>query len=562
MSGLASERMELGHGHHSDIVLAALCVGIEEYQPPGPSEDPDEERPIPKEDSNLTNAGRDARALRQELLAQGLQDENLFLLAGYVTGAALKQSITSFLECVREQISNFGRRDVSNAIPRVVFQVAAHAVHWETSELPVILTSDRDMIDLDALLAKPLDMLQSQGIEAVLLIDTCREDGKITTWNTREPGSKKRFRSRTDFTILLACDRGRVAYDNQKTMTMFFIDKWRNPELDLEAACQETSKEVDNFTLGQQRPWIYTRRGSRGNVAQRQKSEQHLLHIYRGAFAVSCAVVVILLWDKLETSLEFQKSDPGEQAGKIVVLDVFVLFQSLSLDWLTVQEAGRSPLQQYWYLTFLWVFCRVMNECSFEQTLCAKYTAIVSSLGYNLLNISFLGSSILVVLRLLALHPELKGAGIDSNTDDLTKSFLKPFLATACVGALVVMYRCHHSAEKAEFIQHEAKLYSVCLYLGTICSIVAWIVSRRMKVLPHQQVDQQAVSSLKQASWWICGLKTVWCCATLLWPSLGIVAECHFIVVLAFIVERICAVFTLRKLKELATGLNKLPQLC
>ena len=61
----------------------------------------------------------------------------------------------------------------------------------------------------------------------------------------------------------------------------------------------------------------------------------------------------------------------------------------------------------------------------------------------------------------------------------------------------------------------------------------------------------------------ILGVKTVWCLATLFWPSINApwldaqgLDQYHYVV---SSVERVCAFLTFHKLKELATILNQLP---
>ena len=241
---------------------AALCIGIEDYQ------DPDFE--------NLPNACRDAQDFSQELLIRGFQNRNLFLLVGHVTHSALRQTISRFLELVERDVSQEG-------VHLVVVFVAAHGMQLQSGELPAIWASDDStpiaMVDLDALLLKPLDMLKGGKINAWFVVDTCRENRSINTWTGHTQDSAFRrllWKSQTDFHFLLACDRGRVASD-QHSMTNAVVCALKNPHNDLEAVCKEAEASVAELSHGRQRPWRYSRGDFSGIFLPEERADQAIL---------------------------------------------------------------------------------------------------------------------------------------------------------------------------------------------------------------------------------------------------------------------------------------------
>ena len=282
------------------------------------------------------------------------------------------------------------------------------------------------------------------------------------------------------------------------------------------------------------------------------------------------ALFVVMLWEMLEISIPWHECDRRGPKVIAVFLDLCVFCQSLTLDWLTVQAletrrrsllsllAKNPPLTALWVI---WWVCKIRSECAVGEGLLANKAQILSSLGYNVLNASFLSSSIVQVLRSVALQPENRTC-----FNWLAHDFLRGFLPTAFIGEVFVMW-CLRSAARGEFIRHEAKLYILCLYLGLICSIVAWIISNSIRLQGEGNTrDQVAVRKFERASAEICVVKFVWCCAftvqTFLWSSeehrtLG--TKYHSF---AFVVERACAFLTLSLLKKLAklfSGLNDLP---
>ena len=224
--------------------LAALCVGIEEYQH---GDFPD-----------LPNASRDANNFSREMLRRGFQDNNLFLLVGHVSQQKLKEGILKFLKCTEDNISIEG-------VQLLVVFIAAHGTQPRSSELPAILASDYEndmysVLDLDTLLLKPLDSIQGGKIKAWFVVDTCRENKCIQTWTGHAENSLKRLRwsSETDFQILLACDRGRVASD-QHSLTAALLCALKSQQSDLEAVCKEAQTSIELLSSGRQRPWRYCR---------------------------------------------------------------------------------------------------------------------------------------------------------------------------------------------------------------------------------------------------------------------------------------------------------------
>lgn len=269
----------------------------------------------------------------------------------------------------------------------------------------------------------------------------------------------------------------------------------------------------------------------------------------------------------METGIRWHESDRRGPKLIAIPLDAIVFLMSLTVDWLTVQPHSQSPLRQkpYHYLTVIWLGCKIYSEdCAAGNGWLANITQMVSSLGYNLLNASFLSSSILLVLRLVALQPELSTFGCGFNW--LAHEFLRGFLPTAFIGEAFVMLCLF--AQREELIRHEAKLYILCLYLGWVCSIIAWIISNRIRLKGRENTrDQVAVRKFEQASAAMLGVKTVWCFSftaqTLLWffenEKFMFGTKYHS---LAFAVERVCASLTfclLKKLAKLYSGLNDLP---
>lgn len=202
----------------------------------------------------------------------------------------------------------------------------------------------------------------------------------------------------------------------------------------------------------------------------------------------------------------------------------------------------------------------MVNEWSLVEDSYVSAFRIVSSLGHNILNVSFLCSSIVLVIRLITMLKLRITEDPGFTTEEFVPGFLKGFLATAFVLGVIVMCIFHRSFKKAEYIEHESKLYFLCLFWGWVFSVLAWVISRSMESLgPHRR---KVVCKFSRASFVICGAKTVWCLATLFWPSIKTTLsepQYHQYLV-AFIVERLCACLTLHQLKELAASLNQLPE--
>lgn len=108
-------------------------------------------------------------------------------------------------------------------------------------------------------------------------------------------------------------------------------------------------------------------------------------------------------------------------------------------------------------LTGVWWLCKMNAEWCLAEGILTNVNCLVTSMGYNVLNVCFLSSSLVLVLRLVALQPEVRNCGLGFHL--LAQEFLAGFLPTAFMGVLVVMWRCHRSATRTECIEHEAKLY-------------------------------------------------------------------------------------------------------
>ena len=418
-------------------------------------------------------------------------------------------------------------------------------------------------------------------IKAWFVIDTCRENRSINTWTgLAEDNAYRRrlWRSQTDFQLLFACDRGRAASD-QHSMTKELISALRDHNNDLEAVCKKAQASVQEQSRGRQRPWISSR-GDFSDIFLPADRPRWLILYLRVewveflSLGTGCviALLVVMLWGMLELSIPWHECDRRGPKEIAVFLDLCVFLQSLTLDWLPFQalETNRSSLlsllAQNRRVTAFWVIwwvCKIRSECAVGEGLLANKAQILSSLGYNVLNASFLSSSIVQVLRSKALQPEFRTC-----FNWLAHHFPRGFLPTAFIGECFVMW-CLRSAAREEFIRHEAKLYILCLYLGLICSFVAWKISNSIRLQGEGNTrDQVAVRKFERASKEIFFVKFVWCCAftaqTLLWRSsleerrtLG--TKYHWI---AFVVERVCAfrtLYLLKKLAKLYSGLNDLP---
>lgn len=537
--------------------LATLCVGIEEYQH---GDFPD-----------LPNASRDANNFSREMLRRGFQDNNLFLLVGHVSQQKLKEGILKFLKCTEDNISSEG-------VQLLVVFIAAHGTQPRSSELPAILASDYEndmysVLDLDTLLLKPLDSIQGGKIKAWFVVDTCRENKCIQTWTGHAENSLKRLRwsSETDFQILLACDRGRVASD-QHSLTAALLCALKSQQSDLEAVCKEAQTSIELLSSGRQRPWRYCRGDFSGIFLPDEERPcmrlplAVLTWLMRGTGCLLAAIVV-LLWGLLESGITWGRIDQSGPEIIEVILDTCVFCMSLTVDWLTVLEEKRSPLAQNLRLTLLWWLCKISTNCSLLKAspMLAEAARIVTSVGYNILNACLLSSSIVLVLRLVALQPEISTGGVSFNL--LAQEFLRGFLPMVFTGEIVVMWRCHQFARSAESIEHETKIetrfYVLCLYLGWICSFIAWRISYRITLASGDtRQHENTKSKLTRASRQMFLVKTVWCSVTWVWCSKPLVQLASKESIFAFVVERICTILTLVLLKKIAKlygGLKQLP---
>ncbi len=623
--------------------LAALCVGIEVYQ----------HGDIP----DLPNASRDANNFSREMLRRGFQDNNLFLLEGHVSQQKLKEGFLKFLECTENNISSEG-------VQLVVVFIAAHGKQPESSELPAILASDSEngmdsVLDLDTLLLKPLDSIQGGRIKAWFVVDTCRENKCIQTWTGHAENSLKRLRwsSETDFQIVLACDRGRVASD-QHSLTAALLCALRSQESDLEAVCKEAQTSIEERSEGRQRPWRYCRGDFSGIFLPAEErpcispdeerprispdeerpcispdeerprispdeerprispdeerpcispdeerpcispdeerpcispdeerprispdeerprispdeerpcispdeerpcispdEERPCMHLppvvqtrlLRGTGWL-LAVIVVLLWFLLENRFTWSWSRRHKfgPATIEVILDTCVFGMSLSLDWLTLVEKKRSPLAQNKGLTTLWWLCKFSTTLSLLEGLpmLAEVARCVTLIGSNILHACFLSSSIVLVLRLVALHPEFRRCHFGFNL--LSEAFFNTVLSMVFICEIVVMSSFEHEAK------NEAKFYVLCLFLGWICSLIAWRISYTITLPASGDARQHENTKRKLtiASGQMFLVKTVWCSVRV--PLLQLALK---ETVFAFVFERICALLAFALLHKFA----------
>ncbi|CAK9001698.1 H3 lysine-79 specific) [Durusdinium trenchii] len=88
-------------------------------------------------------------------------------------------------------------------------------------------------------------------LQVWLVVDTCRDNHSIGTWtgNEQPPLRRSRWSSQTDFHILLACDRGRFAKDDQ-SLADCLIHSLDDPGKDLEDASKEAQSRIENAAEG------------------------------------------------------------------------------------------------------------------------------------------------------------------------------------------------------------------------------------------------------------------------------------------------------------------------
>lgn len=168
-----------------------------------------------------------------------------------MTKRDLEQKISEFMQLIRSSFTGA-------TYHLVVIFIAAHGRHPHSSELPAILPSDIQspdcedgFVDLDRQLLLPLDSTKSQKLKVWLVVDTCRDNHSIGTWtgNEQPPLRRSRWSSQTDFHILLACDRGRFAKDDQ-SLADCLIHSLDDPGKDLEDASKEAQSRIENAAEG------------------------------------------------------------------------------------------------------------------------------------------------------------------------------------------------------------------------------------------------------------------------------------------------------------------------
>ncbi|CAE7576057.1 unnamed protein product [Symbiodinium sp. CCMP2456] len=149
----------------------------------------------------------------------------------------------------------------------IVISVASHGRQPLDTELPAILASDAvspksdtGSVDLDSQICRPLDSVTGRKLKVLLVIDTCRENERIGTWTGNAETRLKRLHwsSKTDFQIVLACDKGRLASEEQ-SLTGALIRELQSSNKDLDTICRAAQAQIDEQSSGKQRPPIHSR---------------------------------------------------------------------------------------------------------------------------------------------------------------------------------------------------------------------------------------------------------------------------------------------------------------
>ena len=209
--------------------VGALCIGIEEYSS--------------KDLLNLPKARRDAEQFSRALISKGLAENSLHLHVGEVCHSTLLAAIRDFLRMVEKHYS-----ECPGTEPQlIVICVASHGRQPDSCELPTVLASDAaspqsdvGSVDLDSQILRPLDSLTARKtkgrLKVLLVIDTCRENPQIGTYtgNAETLMKRSRWRSKTDFQMVLACDRGRLASE-EPSLTEALIRELECPDKDVVA---------------------------------------------------------------------------------------------------------------------------------------------------------------------------------------------------------------------------------------------------------------------------------------------------------------------------------------
>ena len=555
---------------------------------------------------------------RQNSLKNSLDEDSrnqtCFCL-GHVTEDAMKQQIRSFLDCIERNV-------LQQRFPLVVVFIAAHEQQLQSTELPCIVPSDsngslKSLVDLDFLLLRPLDAMKAGKLKVWFVVDTCRENKDIHTWigdAADRPFKRYHWRSQTDFQILLACDRGRVARD-QPSMTMALLHAMKTHQTDLETLCKEAQASIQETSRGRQRPWRYCRGDFSGIFLPDEERPSMCLPLavvrvlMLATGCLTAVIVLVFFWLVLESidlkaAIEAGRHAAGcpDQSCFCTDCDPCMMFNAGQRHWQEfdcrwwVFSFNRCYiallLNLGWYIASLLLFCKMLYAlqqdwqspkgegsfflmilvvCSlniapvFERPLPPDVKCFIVALGYNIVNTCYLSSGIVVVLRLLSLQSKLQNCGLGFNL--LAREFLRGFFPTAILGELFVMQMCHHTDSSEEFIEHEVKFYIMFLYLGMICAFIASWLSRTIIVSAHGNArDELIKSKLRKVSRRLFRVKALWCGVFTAQTVLGckpkfqrIATKYHIFVVIN---ERFCALqilLLIKKFAETYEGLRQIP---
>ncbi|CAJ1334651.1 unnamed protein product [Effrenium voratum] len=534
-------------------ILAALCVGIEQYQCAGLKHLP-----------GARDAENFASFLRENT---ELSEQKLHLCVGEVTKAMLEKSVHHFTQVVRRALEK------GDPCRLLIIFVAAHGKQLPKSELPAILPSDvpfaecqAGLVDLDASLILPLDSVKQQKLKVCLVVDTCRENHHITTWtgNRQTFTQQFRWRSSTDFHMLLACDRGRLAND-EHSLTDALIHALRcDPSMDWESACKAAQTNIEERSQGRQRPWM----NSRGDVSNICLSQQHqdadlcipkwiLQSLMLAAGVLAGIIVVLLFWILLlnvdmrctvntgrystgcpDNSCFCTDCDPCNmylaerhswqwhqfnchvfglplnRCWLSLSMNVWWLGATLRLGWLSLQLQSTAFALDRGQLLLVVVACglNATSAISVPQSCLSRSAKLVSiSLKYNISNTCLLAASISIVVRLISLQPAQRRCAEALNL--LPRQFLQSFVPTVLFGVLCITALGRSTESAEEFVEQENKFYFLYLLLGVLFAWISWREAQGISIGNYRFHVQ-----LKRLVWHLLIVKLGWCtCRSLHW---------------------------------------------
>eukprot|EP00438_Fugacium_kawagutii_P019742 Skav227348 [mRNA] locus=scaffold1665:100674:102299:+ [translate_table: standard] len=476
-------------------ILSALCVGISEYECKGLKP--------------LLGARRDAENFATSLCARKLPEDKLHFLVGKVLKSDLDDLICQFINTIRSS--------PSSSAPVLVFVfIAGHGKQPASNQLPAIFTSDTrspehddDLVDLDRSILRPLHSIKHRKLKVWIVIDACRWNPALDTFAGR---------SQTDFKILLSCDPGRYAVDDQ-SLADAVIRALQDPEKDVEAVCNEAQNQVQSSTRGFQGPWTLTRGNFIAILLPASKTEtyamsQELLTNLASLLGLLGAIFVAWLFHFLLNHIDMSCAVGGPRDAGYPWITFFldICWHSLNarLLYSRFQEGGLNR----WDLLLV-VVVSGLNAASpmvvWRHLLSKGTILIMRSLKYNVINTCMLTSSISMLLRLLSLQPRHPN---DSRTlGSLFKHLLPYFLVIVFVLQCFILINLSPTDSQVEDSKTPFNLYKkgssttlflLSLILGTISSGVAcWLAGE---------------DSLKSVVWQFFLLKLGWCfCRCLHW---------------------------------------------